>query len=139
FPTAITEANNLNGASGFSGQRPTATGTSPETSGSLESRLLDYINPAAFSNAPQFTFGNLSRYITMRGPGMANWDLSLFKSVPIYERLTMQFRAEAMNAFNTPLFNGPSASFGPSNSSFGQITSQANSSRQMQLCLRLLW
>jgi hypothetical protein len=138
FPTAITLANNLNGAYGL-GQRPIATGTSPETSGSLEDRLLDYINPAAFATPAQFTFGNVSRYITMRGPGMANWDLSMFKSVPIYERLTMQFRAEAMNAFNTTLFNGPSSSFGPSNPGFGQITSQANSARQMQLCLRLLW
>jgi hypothetical protein len=34
---------------------------SPVTSGSLEDRLNSYINPTAFSTAPQFTFGNLGR------------------------------------------------------------------------------
>jgi hypothetical protein len=57
-----------------------ATGVSPQTSGGLESRLNTYINPAAFSPAPQFTFGNVSRFIGMLGPGQAKWDMSLFKS-----------------------------------------------------------
>jgi hypothetical protein len=100
----------------------------------LEQRLNNYINPAAFSTAPEFTFGDVGRTIDMRGPGQANWDLSAFKNVTIKEKLKAQFRCEALNAFNTPLFYGPSTSFG--SSSFGKITSQANFSRQMQLALR---
>ena len=68
---------------------------------------------------------------------MANWDLSLFKNVPIKERMNLQFRAEMLNAFNTPLFNGPNATFG--SGSFGQITSQANTARQIQLSVRFTW
>jgi hypothetical protein len=134
FPLQISQATNFNSAFGYASQRPNATGTSPVTSGNLEQRLNNYINPAAFSQAPEFTFGDVGRTIDMRGPGSANWDLSVFKNVSIKEKLKAQFRCEALNAFNTPLFYGPSVSYG--SSSFGKITSQANFSRQMQLALR---
>jgi hypothetical protein len=86
---------------------------------------------------PQRTFGNLSRTLDMRGPGQANWDLSVFKSVHMTERFKGQFRAEALNAFNTPMFAGPNTSLGAS--SFGKITSQVNFSRMIQLGLRLFF
>jgi hypothetical protein len=134
FPLQITQATNFNSAFGYASQRPNATGVSPITSGSLEQRLNGYINSAAFSTAPQFTFGNISRTIDMRGPGQVNWDMSVFKSFVIKEIVKAQFRCEALNAMNTPLFYGPNVSYG--SSSFGKITSQANFSRQLQLALR---
>jgi hypothetical protein len=73
----------------------------------------------------------------MRGPGQINWDLSLFKSIPLYERLKVQFRFEALNAMNTPFFSGPNSSFGTA--AFGRITAQSNTARQLQLGLRFLW
>jgi trimeric autotransporter adhesin len=134
FPLQISQSTNFNSAFGYASQRPNATGISPVTSGSLEQRLSNYINPAAFSSAPQFTFGNISRTLDMRGPGQANWDLSLFKNIVIKETVKAQFRCEALNAMNTPLFYGPSVAFG--SSTFGKITSQANFSRQLQMALR---
>jgi hypothetical protein len=134
FPLQISQSTNFNSSFGYAIQRPNATGVSPVTSGSLEDRLNSYINPAAFSNAPQFTFGNLARTIGMRGPGQVNWDMSVFKNFTIRETLKAQFRCEALNALNTPLFYGPNVSFG--SSSFGKITTQANFSRQLQLALR---
>jgi hypothetical protein len=134
FPLQITQATNNNSSFGYASQRPNATGVSPITSGSLGDRLNNYINPAAFSTAPRFTFGNVSRTIDMRGPGQVNWDMSLFKNFNIKEVLKAQFRLEALNATNTPLFYGPNVSFG--SSSFGKITSQANFSRQLQMALR---
>ena len=134
FPLQITQATNFNSSFGYASQRPNATGVSPVTSGSLEDRLNGYINPAAFTNAPVATFGNLSRTLDMRGPGQANWDMSVFKNFVIKERVKAQFRTEALNAMNTPLFYGPNVSFG--STSFGKITSQANFSRQLQLALR---
>jgi trimeric autotransporter adhesin len=134
FPLQITQSTNYNAGFGYGSQRPNATGISPVTSGSLESRLNDYINPAAFSTAPEFTFGDVGRTIDMRGPGQVNWDASVFKNFSIKERVKCQFRTEALNATNTPLFYGPSTAFG--SSSFGKITSQANFSRQLQLALR---
>ncbi len=134
FPLQISQSTNFNSGFGYGSQRPNATGVSPVTSGSLEARLNDYINPAAFSTAPQFTFGDLGRTIDMRGPGQVNWDASIFKNFSIKEKLKAQFRTEALNATNTPLFYGPSTSFG--SSTFGKITTQANFSRQLQLALR---
>lgn len=134
FPLQITQSTNYNAAFGYASQRPDATGVSPVTSGSLEARLNNYINPAAFSTAPQFTFGDVSRTLAMRGPGQSNWDMSVFKNFVIRETVKAQFRCEALNAFNTPLFYGPNTSFG--SSSFGKITTQANFSRQLQLALR---
>jgi hypothetical protein len=134
FPLQVTQSSNLNSAFGYASQRPNATGVSAATSGDLASRLNGYVNPAAFSQAPQFTFGNISRTLALRGPGTINYDLSVFKNFVIKERLKAQFRAEGLNAFNTPQFSAPNTSFG--SSSFGYITSQQNFPRQLQLALR---
>ncbi|HWF09301.1 MAG TPA: TonB-dependent receptor, partial [Bryobacteraceae bacterium] len=132
FPLAIYQTNQ-NSAIGTSVQRPNATGIDPSTSGSPEDRLLDYINKAAFSAAPQFTFGNLSRTLTLRGPGQANTDFSLFKTYA-FEKVKAQFRAEVFNLTNTPQFYGPSTNLSASN--FGVINSQANFNRVIQLGVR---
>ena len=133
FPLQIYQTN-LNSAYGYGAQRPNATGVSPGTSGSVESRLYDYINPAAFSLAPAATFGNVGRTRLAAGPGQKNWDMSLFKTYAIKERFRAQFRFEALNAFNSPLFTSPNTNF--SSGSFGKISSQPNFARQLQLALR---
>jgi hypothetical protein len=137
FPMQITQSTNNNSVFGYASQRPNASGTSPVTSGSLESRLSNYINAAAFTTAARGTFGNIARTLEMRGPGQANWDISIFKSISITEKFKGQFRAEALNAFNTPMFAAPNTSFG--SSSFGRITSQVNFSRMMQLGMRFFF
>jgi hypothetical protein len=133
FPLQIYQSNN-NSAYGYGAQRPNATGVSPVTSGSVEQRLYDYINPAAFSIAPAATFGNVARTLSMLGPGQKNWDMSLFKSYSIKERFKAQFRFETLNTFNSPLFSAPNTKVG--SGSFGQISSQQNFARQLQLALR---
>ncbi len=135
FPLQIIQ-NNANSAYGYGEQRPNMTSTSPVTSGSLEQRLYNYINPAAFTVAAPGTFGNTPRSLgNLRGPTEANWDISVFKNFPFGERLKAQFRAEALNAFNTPYFYSPQTNI--SNGSFGQINSQANFARQLQLAIRV--
>jgi hypothetical protein len=137
FPLQITQSTNNNSVFGYASQRPNATGVSAATAGSLEDRVGGYLNPAAFSTAARGTFGNLARTLNLRGPGQANWDVSIFKSFSIRERLKGQFRAEALNAFNTPMFAAPNVSFG--SGSFGRITSQVNFARMMQLGIRMFF
>ena len=134
FPLAISQSTNNNSILGTGVQRPNATGVSPEVSGSVESRLNSYINPAAFSSAASYTYGNLARTIPYRGPGMKNWDISLFKNFAITERFNAEFRAEALNAFNSPQFPNPNTKYG--STSFGTITNQVNFSRLLQLGVR---
>jgi hypothetical protein len=136
FPLFIYQQN-LNSVIGTGDQRPNATGVSPSMSGSVEERINNYINKAAFSTAPAFTFGNVSRSINYRGPGGKNWDVSIFKDFKIKELLTAEFRAEALNATNTPLFANPNTQFGTSN--FGRVTYQSNLARQLQLGVRFFF
>lgn len=137
FPLQITQSTNNNSPFGYASQRPNATGVDAGTDGSLEQRLTSYISPAAFSTAARGTFGNVARTLGMRGPGQANWDLSVFKAFAVREKFKGQFRAEALNAFNTPMFAAPNVSFG--SSAFGRITSQVNFSRMMQLGVRMFF
>jgi trimeric autotransporter adhesin len=139
YPLAITQASNNNGAFGGGGQRPNATGVSPVTPGSLMDRIDGYLNRAAFTEVSKYQFGNLSRTIGLRGPGISEWNMSLFKTFSVTEKLKAQFRAEALNAFNTPQFRSPNLAFGVSNSNFGRITEQANFSRMIQLGVRFFF
>ena len=100
--------------------------------------MTRYFNTSVFSQPPPFTFGNTGRTLPdVRGPGTRNLDFSLFKNFKLTERLSLQFRAEAFNAFNTPIFGFPNQSY--NSPSFGVITTQANSPRQMQFALKLLY
>jgi hypothetical protein len=136
YPLALTQPND-NSVIGANHMRPNATGVSAEVDKPFAERIDGWINPAAFSQAPQFTFGNLNRAISLRGPGLINWDVSMFKTFSITERFKAQFRAEALNFTNTPSFYGPNTSFtSPVSPQFGKITSQANFSRLIQLGVR---
>jgi hypothetical protein len=134
FPLSVTQAN-ANSVIGASYQRPNATGVSAVTSGSTEDRRTDWFNTTAFSVAPELTFGDLSRFLNVRGPGLFNLDFSVFKSFSIGERVRAQFRAEALNSTNTPYFGNPGTTL-TNASTFGQITSQINYPRMVQLGVR---
>ncbi len=78
-----------------------------------------------------------------RGPGINNWDMSLFKNFVLRgERLRGQFRVEAYNAFNHTNFSGvdTAAKFDATgqqtNGTFGQYNA-AQFPRRLQLALRV--
>jgi hypothetical protein len=73
----------------------------------------------------------------VRNDGVRNFDISLFKDFNMIERVRLQFRGEALNAFDTPRFGGANTSV--TSATFGVITSQANAPRQVQLGLKLLF
>jgi hypothetical protein len=135
YPLALTQPND-NSVVGANHMRPNASGVSPTVDKPFSERIDGWINPAAFTQAPQFTFGNISRTISLRGPGQINWDVSLFKTFAIGERFKAQFRAESLNVTNTPMFYGPNTTF--TNAQFGKISSQANFSRLIQLGVRII-
>ena len=52
--------------------------------------------------------GNLGRN-TLRGPSLANWNLSLAKRIPISESFSLQIRADFFNLWNHRNFGNPNA------------------------------
>ncbi len=89
-----------------------------------------WINTDAFAAPAPFTFGNLGRN-TLRPDSVARFDLSLFKDIPIKERVTVQLRFEAFNAFNSTNFNKPDSNL--ASPRFGLVTSTQVPPRQLQL------
>ncbi len=100
-----------------------------------------WFNPKAFILPTPGTYGNLGRG-TYSGPGLADADVSLLKNTSIFERATLQFRAEFFNVLNHANFGTPNAivfSGGNVSSSAGLITSTATTSRQIQFGLKLIF
>ena len=46
---------------------------------------------------------------SLRGPGVANLDLSFFRTFALQRNMTLQLRVEALNATNTPHFANPAS------------------------------
>lgn len=63
-------------------------------------------NTCAFvDNTIPFTFGDAGRNI-VKGPGLQNWDFSIFKMFPLREQMRLEFRTEFFNIWNhvNPVF-----------------------------------
>ena len=113
-------------------------GKSAKLSGDIHDRLNRYFDTSAFSQPPAFTFGNTT--VTspdLRSPAIRNWDVSVFKDFVIREGWRLQFRTEAFNALNAVRFGSPDTNV--ASASFGVVSTQANSPRQIQFGLKLLF
>lgn len=100
-----------------------------------------WYNPAAFSLPLAGTYGNAGRDI-LEGPGLLEFDSSLFKTFRIRERAALQFRAEFFNLLNRANFALPLittfTSSGAISPSAGLINN-AGAARQIQLGLKMTW
>jgi hypothetical protein len=135
-PLSIT-ANNTAGIFGARTQ-PNNNGQDPVLDGPVSERLNRYFDTSVYSQPAAFTFGNEPVFSpVLRSPGVRNFDLSLFKNFELRRTTMLQFRVEALNAFNNVQFSGPNTSV--TSSSFGVISGQANAPRQLQFGLKLLW
>lgn len=147
----------INGVFSAYGGRPftlTASGSSLNMPGNLQTPDLvkssvqklgkvgddgTWFDTSAFARPTGVRFGTVGRN-TMRGPGVVNTDMSLFRTFKATERINLQFRAEAFNLSNTPHFANPNGN--ANNSNFGRIlaTQTADAlgrSREFRFGLRL--
>jgi hypothetical protein len=112
-PEATLRPNLVSGCSPYLNKWQTATGGITG---------YQYFNPGCFTTPANFTYGNQSRELpNVLGPGIAQFNLSVEKNFPIKERFRLQFRAEAVDVFNTPRFSDPAETYLGGN--FGIITS----------------
>jgi hypothetical protein len=116
-------------------QRPDAVGGDAR----VAVRSIDkWYDTTQFRVARDYTFGTLSRtHSNLRSDFTRGLDFSMFKTTQLMERLALQFRAEAFNLTNTPVFGAPNNNV--ESPAFGTITGQGNGPRTIQFGLKLLF
>jgi len=118
-----------------------------------------WFNLSAFALPSTGTFGTFSRNV-LRGDGRNNLDLSVFRNFPITERTRLEFRAEAFNVTNSPIWGLPNSNISTNlkclvkfttqcpagqldlkNNTFGVVTSTATgyAPRQLQFALKFYY
>ena len=146
---ALTIANtNVANVFGINEDRAQLSGTCSKSqlvnSGSIESKLHGYFNASCFTTPPVIgadgigtAFGDSATGI-VDGPGQANLDAALSKSVPLnwpLEKSSLEIRAEFYNALNHPQFADPDSNF--ASPTFGLIASTSVNARVGQLALKM--
>lgn len=113
-------------------------GEDPRLDTPREDRLGRWFDTSAFSQPAPFTFGNAGATTPiLRTDGVRNLDLSVFKQFDLRGRARLQARIEAFNALNRVQFGTPNTSV--TSNTFGVVTSQANTPRQLQFGVKMLW
>jgi hypothetical protein len=146
----------LNGIVQFSSGQPytVTTGSDPENIGCcLQERLnvigdpnsgpnihtrAEWFNTSAFAQPAAYTYGT-EKVNPFTAQMRHETDLSLFRQfhVGLGEERFFEFRADSFNLFNNVVFNTPDASI--SDTTFGQVRSQQNQPRQLQVALKFYY
>ncbi|MGH9720226.1 MAG: hypothetical protein ACRD8O_08440, partial [Bryobacteraceae bacterium] len=108
---------------------------------------LNWFNPLVFGRPVDGSLGNTGKYV-LRGPGINQWDFSVFKNTKVTERVNVQFRFETFNTFNHTQWAGVSTGVSGANpgspvtaatrGTSGQITNTRDP-RSVQFGLKLLF
>jgi outer membrane receptor protein involved in Fe transport len=112
-------------------QRPNIVGAPKRNHGS---DWVDnyFVDNTVFQRPADFTLGDAPRTLgSVRSPWHFTTDLSVGKQFPIREEMNFEFRIEARNAFNHPVFGTPHTSV--DDPSFGTITQTSVGPREVQL------
>jgi hypothetical protein len=97
-----------------------------------------WFSTSNMSNPPAGYFGNCA-VDTERGPGLKQIDLSLDKQFTIRENQYLQFRAEAINAFNTPVLDVVGYSIDVFGGSGAGVVNTSQGARNLQLALKYVF
>jgi hypothetical protein len=128
----IAETGNYNYGNGYGYERANLQGNPYPDSKSTAA----WINSSAFALPAKDTFGNLGRD-TLRSRMNNNLDLSLFRQIAIKEQFRAEFRFEAFNALNHPVWAVPITDMDLP--TFGQVQSTANTQRQLQFGFKIYY
>jgi hypothetical protein len=118
----------------------------PGCSSAVNPGSIHYIRIECFAVPNPITrLGDAGRNI-LPGPNLINVDTSLVRNIRVTEKVNLQFRSELFNVLNHTNFSDPVranvAIFNQTGAvvpTGGLITSTANTSRQVQFGLKLIW
>lgn len=96
-----------------------------------------WFDASVFTDPGQALQGNVTRNV-LRGPGTAQVDFSAIKSFRVFEKINTQFRAEAYNIINHPIFGQPASNISTP-STVGQISSTSGDNRSIQLAVKVMF
>lgn len=118
----------------YGAQRPDMVGKPKRNHGS--DWVFNYfVDNSVLQQPAPFTLGNSPRaYGGVRSPWSFTSDLSLGKQFQVREEMNFEFRIEAQNAFNHPVFGTPNTTV--DDPSFGQIGYTSVGPRQVQLAVK---
>ncbi len=100
---------NVSNSAGGGSQRPNRIASGNLPSG--QQSIAHWFDLAAFAAPALYNFGNSGTGI-LTGPGYFDLDLGIVRIFPITERVSLNLRGEAFNAFNRANFNNPNSSIG---------------------------
>jgi len=115
--------------------RPNVTGLDPDLPGDQQTSAR-FFNTDAYVLQQPGTFGNAGRN-TFTGPGVFRVDLSLIRNFRIGSSKSLQFRLEAFNALNNPIWGDPNTTL--TSPLYGSITNTRTPMRELQLGLKFIF
>jgi len=124
-----------NSQTGGGQDRPNSTGISPILPAGQQS-ILQWFNKAAYVPNALGTWGNVGRN-TIVGPGIFNIDGSIIRNFRLPSNKSVQFRLEAFNVLNRPIWGDPNTTL--SASTYDQITTTRKPMRELQLGLKFVF
>jgi hypothetical protein len=106
-----------------------------------------YFDPLAFAPVTQARFGT-APWRVLRGPGVANWDLGVFREITLPRDMSVQLRVEAFNVLDKQHFGNPGGTvsnlrLNPDGTvrdlnGFAEVLTATNE-RQVRIGIRLGW
>lgn len=94
-----------------------------------------WFNASAFAVPPQYTYGNVG-VNTLTADGYSDLDVSLLRNIQITEKVRLQFRFDAFNAFNTTTYATPINQLNLPGQT-GAVFGTRSTERELQAALKL--
>ena len=134
-PMTITMANDLGGLLFNTQKRPNQVGEGMADFGDFDPFTDRYYNRAGWADPGPLQFGNApERDGEVRGFKNFSEDINIFKVFPLTAQKKLRFEAQIGNLFNRTIYCNPASNF--SGTDFGQVFTQCNTARSVQLGFR---
>jgi hypothetical protein len=112
---------------GHGDQRPTVVSGQDPNDG--PNTIQQWFNTSAFVLQPGITYGDAVRN-SITGPGIFNFDMSILRNFTFGGSKSLQFRLEAFNTFNQPVWQDPNTAV--TSAQYGTIQSTRKPMRELQ-------